>query len=256
MAPSVKCVERASIVQGTPAKSDLSATSFATEEARLRQVYAGRKRNQIYSAFEPAHLFGVQERERKLLALLARRGLTSLKTSRILEVGCGNGGWLLDFVRWGATPENIAGVDLLPERIARARHLCPAGIALSCGNATRLQAEDGSFDLVLQSAIFTSILDPEMKRQIAREMLRVLRPSGCIIWYDFHMNNPWNPDVRGIKRGEIAALFPGCKIALRRLTLAPPLGRPIARVSPLLYRLLSEIKPFCSHYLGIIRRAE
>jgi SAM-dependent methyltransferase len=227
---------------------------FSAEEARLRRVYAARKPKQIYSAFEPAYLLSVQERERKLLALLAERSGKALETARILELGCGNGGWLPDFVRWGARPENLAGLDLLPERIAEARRLCPPGITLRCGSATHLQAENGSFDLVLQSTVFTSILNSEMKRQVAREMLRVLRTSGCIIWYDFHLNNPRNPDVRGVKPREIAALFPGCEISLHRLTLAPPLGRPLARVSPLFYRLLSSVKPLCTHYLGIISR--
>jgi SAM-dependent methyltransferase len=239
-----------------PTDAELRANSFAFEEARLRQVYAGRKQNAVYSPFEPAYLLALQERERKLLALLAQRGITSLARTRILEAGCGSGPWLREFIRWGALPENLVGVDLLPEKIAQARRLCPAGITLSCGSAAHLEFEDGAFDLVLQSTVFTSILSPEMKQQAAREMLRVLRPSGCIVWYDFHVNNPRNPDVRGIKRTEIAALFPGCEVSLCRLTLAPPLGRPLARVSPLLYRLLSGLKPLCTHYLGIIRRSE
>ena len=94
-----------------------------------------------------------------------------------------------------------------------------------------------------------------MRRQIAREMLRVLKPSGCIVWYDFFRDNPRNRDVRGVGRNEILHLFPGCKILLHRLTLAPPLGRPAARFSPALYGVLSRVKPLCSHYLGIITPA-
>jgi len=93
-----------------------------------------------------------------------------------------------------------------------------------------------------------------MKRQIANEMLRKLRVDGMIVWYDFHVNNPANPDVRGIARAEIRRLFPDCRIHLEKLTLAPPLGRPIARMSHGLYRALSAIKPLCTHYLGIIRK--
>ena len=37
------------------------------------------------------------------------------------------------------------------------------------------------------------------------------------------MDNPRNPNVRGIRADEIRALFPRCDISLRRVTLAPPI---------------------------------
>jgi len=240
--------------EGTSArKAVCPANAFAAEEARIRAAYA-RRGNHRTPLAEPAGQFNRQQRERILLGLLAAQGFAELKNSRILEIGCGTGAGLRAFARWGARPENLTGVDLLPERIAEARRLCPPQISLSCGSAAHLESADASFDLVLQSTVFTSILDLEMKRQVAREMLRVLRPAGLIVWYDFRVNNPWNPDVRGVKRGEIAQLFPGCQITLRRLTLAPPLGRLVARLSPWLYRRLSAIKPLSTHYLGMIRK--
>jgi len=35
-----------------------------------------------------------------------------------------------------------------------------------------------------------------MNQGIATEMLRVLKPDGIILWYDYHMNNPKNPGVK------------------------------------------------------------
>ena len=159
-----------------------------------------------------------------------------------------------DLCIWGASPQNLVGIDLLSDRISEARSVCPPAITLRCQNATDLADLAGDFDLVLQSTVFTSILDHQMKRQIASGMLRKLRADGIIVWYDFHVNNPANPDVRGIGRSEIHRLFPDCRIHLEKLTLAPPLGRPIARVSQRLYRAVSAIKPLCTHYLGIIRK--
>ena len=52
----------------------------------------------------------------------------------------------------------------------------------------------------MQSTCFTSILDQEMKKSIAREVLRVLKDEGIILWYDFRYNNPKNPDVKGIEK--------------------------------------------------------
>jgi hypothetical protein len=42
-----------------------------------------------------------------------------------------------------------------------------------------------------------------MKEQVASEMLRVVKEDGLILWYDYHVNSRWNPDVRGVKRQEI-----------------------------------------------------
>src|SRR5215467_6730268 len=80
-----------------------------------------------------------------------------------------------------------------------------------------------------------------MKRQMASEMCRVLKPDGLILWYDYHMNNPWNAGVRGVKKREIHRLFPGCSIDLRRITLAPPFARWIVPRSWLLAYLLERL---------------
>jgi SAM-dependent methyltransferase len=229
--------------------------AFIAETERIRSAYAKRTSRSVYSMFEPAQMLAAQERETKLLKRLGAYGFQStFEKARILEIVCGTGFWLREFLRWGALPENIFGIDLLPERIAVARCLCPSAVTLTCQSATDLRSLPCSFDLILQSTVFTSILEQQMKKQIASEMLRVLSPSGLIVWYDFHFSNPTNPDVRGIKRREIEELFPGCHIRLERMTLAPPLGRPIARVSTTLYRAASAIKLLCTHYLGIIRK--
>lgn len=59
----------------------------------------------------------------------------------ILEVGCGTGYWLREFIKWGAQPENVAGVDLLYDHITEAKHLCPDAVRLDCGNAEKLVGE-------------------------------------------------------------------------------------------------------------------
>jgi SAM-dependent methyltransferase len=171
-----------------------------------------------------------------------------------LEIGCGAGDLLRDFVKWGARPENVTGIDLIEDRISEARHLCPTGMRIEPGNAASLKFAEEEFDLVFQSTVFTSVLDVAMRRQMAREMCRVLKLSGVILWYDYHVNNPRNPDVLGVKRRDIYDLFPGCHIKLRRITLAPPLTYRIAAFSPLLCCLLQKVPFLCTHYIGVIRK--
>lgn len=225
------------------------------QEARIREAYERRDPSKkAYSWFDAGHLFMVQELERRLLKELDRLGMASLASINILEVGCGNGHWLREFIKWGARPENLTGVDLLPERITQARLFSPRGLRLSEGNAAQLDFPDGSFDIVFQATMFTSILDDDLKQSVAAEMVRVLKPDGVVLWYDFRIDNPRNPDVRGIERVEIERLFPNCRVRLDLITLAPPLLRTVARWSWLASYLLSLVPWTCSHYLGTIRK--
>ena len=232
-----------------------SLDSVRAEEARIRTAYAKREEADArYSWFSAGYQFMVQQRERRLLALLRRYDCKNLAAKKILDVGCGTGQWLDDFIKWGAWPENITGIDLLPDRVTRARRLCSPAVRIQCASAAELPFSDARFDLVLQATVFTSILDPDLKRRVANEMMRVVKPEGLILWYDYHVNNPWNHDVRGVKRQEIAQLFPGCRIELERITLLPPLARVLARYSYLGCYLLEKLPPLCTHYLGVIRK--
>jgi ubiquinone/menaquinone biosynthesis C-methylase UbiE len=231
-----------------------SLDSARAEEARIREAYGKREVHDVrYSWFNPAYPFMVQQRERRLLDLLNRHNFADLESKTILEVGCGTGQWLRDFIKWGARPENVTGIDLLPDRVSRARRLCPPAVRIHCASAAQLPFYDETFDIVLQSTVFTSILDADLKRHVAAEMRRVVKREGLILWYDYHANNPWNSDVQGVKRGEIDQLFPDCSINLKRITLLPPLARHLAPYSYLGCYLLEKIPLFCTHYLGVIR---
>src|ERR1043165_3710779 len=83
---------------------------------KTQQIKSYQQQDPRYSFFDRAYLLMVQEREKKLLQLLAQKKI-SLSNAKILEVGCGRGAWLRDFVRWGARPENIWGIDIQPDRI-------------------------------------------------------------------------------------------------------------------------------------------
>jgi ubiquinone/menaquinone biosynthesis C-methylase UbiE len=235
-----------------------SPKATITEEARIRKVYSERKGktvyHSLYSFFNPGHLFMAQELERRMLRLLQQHSCEDLRSKNLLEIGCGGGHWLREFIKWGVRAENVVGVELLEDRAAEARRLCPSATKIECGRASELEFVDESFDIVLQATVFTSILDSSLKQQVAREMMRVVRREGFILWYDYHVNNPWNNDVRGVNRREICQLFPGCRLDLKRITMAPPLTRFLAPYSYLACYMLGKFSPLCTHYLGVIRK--
>ena len=190
--------------------AELSGQEVGNEESRIREVYAERRRaipTHRYSSGNAGNLCIRRELERHLLADLRRLGCQPLSSKKILEVGCGSGFWLGKALEWGALAENLYGVDLMEDRIVQARRELPEGVRVSVGSAANLDFADESLDLVFQFVMFSSILHEPTKAQIAREMVRVLKPGGFVVWYDFFRDNPWNRDVRGVRKKEFCSCF-------------------------------------------------
>ncbi len=227
-----------------------------SEQRRLRAAYAAREaasgQRERYSLFNPTQLFFVQQRSREVLALLRHAGFEDLSFLRLLEIGCGSGGVLIEFLGYGLFGGYAHGIDLLEDRLQAARRRL-AGLSLQCADGQYLPYPASSFDLVLQFTAFSSILDPGIRSRAASEMMRVLhKPQGCIMWYDFWLN-PTNPQTRGVRPAEVRQLFPDCQIQFRRVTLAPPLARLIVPISWQLAELLEKARLFNSHFLALIR---
>jgi ubiquinone/menaquinone biosynthesis C-methylase UbiE len=234
----------------------LTSDEIAREQARIVDAYARREDHVDagrYGWFDVANVITLQQAERHMLAAMRRHGC-ALATCKVLEVGCGTGFWLRQFVQWGARPENLSGIDILPARIQKAQTLCPPGVTLRCGSAAELAFPDADFDVILQSTMFSSILDPRIRAAVAAEMLRVVRPGGLVLSYDFHVSNPRNRDVCGIGKRELRRLFPRCRIEFERITLLPPIARLLAPRSSALVHALAAIKVFCTHYLAVIKK--
>ncbi len=238
-------------------RSSQGDKNLAGEESRIRAVYAERKRaipGDRYSSNNLGNLCMRRELERYLLANLRKFDCGSLSSKKILDVGCGSGFWLHKVLEWGASPDRVCGVDLIEDRIALGRKELPKGVTLNAQSACALSFADDTFDLVLQFVMFSSILHDPTRRRIASEMTRVLKPGGFIIWYDFFWNNPWNPDVRGVRKKEIRELFPNCLPHFRRLTVAPPLTRRMGSLSPFLYPFIARLRVCCTHYLVLLQK--
>jgi len=196
----------------------------------------------------------VQQLERELIRSFRRHRVNPLYDKKILDIGCGTAWPLRELIKYGSRPENLSGIDLLPNAIEAAKRISP-NIDFRCGNAEALPFDDKSFDIVTQFTMFTSILEDRIKRKSANEMLRVVKPSGIILWYDYFISKPTNPDVKGIGKREIIRLFPNCTFDFNKVTLAPPIARTLAPYSFLLCYLLEKIPWLRTHYLVVVRKA-
>jgi len=225
------------------------------EPRAVAERYARRTADDRYSLMRPDVWHTVQERQRAMLRLFARQGLNDLSAVRLMEVGCGAGGNLLELLRAGVRPEHLSGVELLPDRVEAARAVLPPTVVLHLGDALALDVPPASLDIVFVSTVFSSLLDDVFQQRLAEALWRWLRPGGAVLWYDFTVNNPRNPDVRGVPLSRVRALFPHGRVTASRLTLAPPIARAVTRFHPSLYTLFNILPLLRTHVLCWIAKA-
>lgn len=227
------------------------------EAAQVRDRYARRAATVDagrYSMLSAATWQTVQERQREMLKLFVRAGIADLAGLRLVEVGAGSGGNLLELLRVGFAAENLRGVELLPDRAEHARRVLPAALDFQVGDACELPVAPGSLDIVYQSVVFSSLLDDAFQQRLAGAMWRWLKPGGAVLWYDFTYDNPANRDVRGVPLSRVRALFPEGRIRRRRVTLAPPIARRVCRVHPAMYMLFNAVPLLRTHLLCWIEK--
>jgi ubiquinone/menaquinone biosynthesis C-methylase UbiE len=161
--------------------------ALAREVESIREEYRRRSvAPQVagsYSFLNPAHAFLVLERERAILHALGRHLGRGLAEVDVLDVGSGQGTSLAFLAAYGADPSRLHGADIAEDRIERGRELYPQ-LDLRVSDGVTLPYEDASFDVVQQITMLSSVHSDDLRRAIAREMLRVLRPGGLVLSFD------------------------------------------------------------------------
>ena len=125
----------------------------------------------------PVNLF-LHLRRKKVLKLSG-----SVKGKKILDVGCGSGVFLLEFIKMGAKVVgidysqkmlNMAEAELKLYKISRNKY------KLILANATNLPLNNKSFDLVLATGL-TDYMTDQDDLKFLQEAVRVLKPNGSLI---------------------------------------------------------------------------
>lgn len=229
--------------------------SWREQEKRIREVYARRDaegKRSLSHADRPEMRIWRAEREEVARRLLQLGGI-DLRSAHVLDVGCGAGDWLSTLAEWGTPSERLHGIDLLQDRIETARAALPDA-DLQVGSGWALPFPDGSMHLVCANTVLSSIREADARRALAEEMRRVLGPSGALLIYDFRISHPLNPETVGVGRSTVRELFQPMEVVTGTLTLAPPLARPLAALSPGMTRAVGAAMPFLrTHAMHLVR---
>lgn len=229
-----------------------------TEQQRIRTVYQawhGGAALASYAWHRPEVMAQDAAHCRVAGAMLAATAGPDLARLRIVDVGCGGGGFLRQLISWGANPAMLAGTEYQQDRLEQARLATAAGVRWHLGDLDAFA--DASTDLVVANTVFSSILDEGARHVLAGDMWRILRPGGWLMLFDFRYNNPRNRQVRKVTRAQLRHYWPASAAHYRTVLLAPPLARALARVrAP---RLLCEaleaaLPPLRSHFVYACRK--
>ena len=229
-------------------------TQIAAERQRLLNELRRRERQvnpDIEAHWHPAMIIGHMRTRSVAIKMLRRAGALPEAGDPCLEVGYGARGWLGALIDWGVRETDLHGIEIDPISAKKAQELLPRA-DLRVGNATNLPWGSDTFRLVITSTLFTSILDPIVRRLVAEEVTRVLAPGGAMLCYDLAFNNPRNPNVRKLSKKELISLFPRLKGAIKSVELAPPLARLVAPRSLTLAFLLERIPLLRTHFVAVM----
>jgi ubiquinone/menaquinone biosynthesis C-methylase UbiE len=127
---------------------------------------------------------GVADVMRRMALPPLLAGIRQLPHPRVLDIACGTGRFL-DALRRSLPKAHLYGVDLSPFYIAHARAQLGGAphVALSAQNAESLSFEDASFDAASSVFLFHE-LPRDVRRRVAGEALRVLRPGARLVICD------------------------------------------------------------------------
>jgi len=222
--------------------------------SHVRQSYVHRGDDTLrYSSLKPFVLAQSAEKRRVLAKAVTEHLRRELSGSTILDIGCGDGRELSEFIWLGATPELLAGNDLQDDRLDAARKRLPASVRLEAGDIRRTSFETGTFDVVTLFVVLMTIKNEELRTAVLRHAYDLVKPEGLLIVSEPIIPNPRNKDVIRIRQSELVLSLGVKPIMSRRMYLVPPVST-VARF-PTVYNLVSALAPFLKfHKLWVFRK--
>jgi ubiquinone/menaquinone biosynthesis C-methylase UbiE len=200
-----------------------------------------------------------RDRTRRALIRLLNKHKVMLTGCSLLDIGCGTGDWLRFFAELTGTSSSLAGLDLSPNSLRRAKQV-NGDIGYSLADARHLPFAEATFGMVCQFVTFEHLQDPADLAPACAEVARVCAPAGWFIWFDIlPVKSAYQ---RGFTLHDVRELFPDFQVvdheSIFRLVQLP--GRTLstayalARRSPLLAELVERLVPGPANNLMVLLR--
>lgn len=209
-----------------------------------KDYYAEKGANRNDILLNPGVLFQSLATQGSVIEAL--RSLPIDRGWRILDVGCGSGSSLCHFLGLGFAPDNLFGVDIIRDRVEQGTIRFP-NLNLTCGNASEMAYAPNFFNLVLESTMFIQLTDETIADEIAKEMIRVVKPGGYVMVIDWRYSLG-HPEYKAVSRTRIHRLFrigTDTEVCIQTPgALIPPIGRFLSSHLPSAYFIIQRALPF------------
>jgi 2-polyprenyl-3-methyl-5-hydroxy-6-metoxy-1,4-benzoquinol methylase len=142
-----------------------------------------------------------------------------LTDRRILEIGCGRGGFAAWLAKHSARPREVIAADFSPAAIAIAQRSCagePSNLFYIVQDIQALRFDDASFDTVVSCETIEHVPAPGLA---VMELARVLKPGGRLF-----LTTPNYLNGIGLYRGYLRLVgrpFTECGQPINNFTMAP-----------------------------------
>ena len=127
---------------------------------------------------------------RKVEAMLTRLPNPSGKSRPAgLDLGCGHGWYATELAKRGYA---MTGIDLSNGQIAQARKYCEdqeASVELTAYDGVHIPFPDASFDFVYSINVLHHVVKLEVREELLKEILRVLKPGGVFLLHEMNVEN-------------------------------------------------------------------
>lgn len=178
----------------------------------MQKFYATRNKN-VWSPFE-CYPFFLACKQKWIITKLLKQ--IDLANSSLLDIGSGEGDFLLTMIGIGADPTKITAIEYLENRIVRLRKRLPH---IQSHHMDYLHYEaEVKFDLITIMAVLTSIVDNTIRYDIVKKALSQLKENGHLIIYDFFDDQePFlNENYRAVSLQTIQTIAADCQITLHK----------------------------------------
>lgn len=216
------------------------------ETDRIKEVYSKYLSSNIFNDLYGS--FGINTYhnyvfEKELLKYFFSRNIPEFNRKKVLDVGTGAAEILFFFLKHGITLKNIFGLELLLLRAEKVKKKYGFFQFLNA-NGENIPFADKCMDIITLTYVFSSIIEDKMCYNIGKEMLRVIKDDGIIIWYDSYGGKKLSENTRSYKENDIKQFFPDCEYEFKRIGLGKIFNKRIEKYSWLIADVVSAIFPF------------
>ncbi len=126
----------------------------------------------------------------KHLTWAVRAAGVDVSTTRVLDVGCGNGRSTRMYVDLGWRPEMLAGLDLRPGAVAHARSRHPT-ISYDRYDGATIPVRNRGVGWASLCTVLSSVREPDARRHLIARIGESLAPGGFVFFWDLLRANPF-----------------------------------------------------------------